>query len=512
MSESNFSPPPDLEPYIKRMNLAEASVPREKTLKLKKTILAALLGVYLLAGTGHHEVPPPPTIEHVIPSNEVPGFASVAMIDVLQNWNATEKMHELAEKLNFQPVSVDVESVDHSHRLLTDDAYAQSYLLEQIIDEVGGHGSNMGSILETGSGSDEKMQVFPLQAAITDTYFKRDELGNPVVGVYINPEVISRFIKESGAKYVNMSFQVGWTEYTAVSSERYFPEMTEYTLNGETVYAEESNATISTDGQGQESLIQSALEEVDTASLSPAEKATFLVTQASFWTQEEYDFLLEQGSITEAEAYWDDIDLVYYNESEAYLFPPGTDNNTQPVRQSSSGSVFLVDSTTLVKTFTAEEAQQAQTEGVVRTFDSIKDRRHEAYSPDTTFETPTGPLTNADNQAALYDLALQNPDTTIVASLGNLDSKLNPEGRPDNLLVVGLYMRGATLEGADLYVYPDEDEDITSSSASAALVTNRLAASGGALTPESLMASAEQTQVWRNTIDGSYEETILLIH
>jgi len=403
-----------------------------------------------------------------------------------------DRLKDFSSRYDFDLMETDEESSDHVDQLANDE-YATNFIL-----------SRMTSYLEMWQEIQDngELQV-NLAEVVTDMYFRRDQLGNPVLGIYFNPDIVSQAIQNSDSNVVNVSFPIGWMEYNVTLSERRFPELHSYQINGEEVFSENPDLFTQSNEDGSEILVEAVYETINISEMNESDKADFLKQNVDFWSEEEYSFLLNGGYITEGDGVFDDYDSTYANKSDVFLFDINRDGMP---RRNQSGDTFSVEKVIEAKVFSAEEAKKIRTEGLVVEFDSPKNRQTGPYQKDAKFPVPEGDYSTKQNIESTYQIAEENPEVSIIVSAGGEDSYWDSEGRPENVYIVSLYERGLSPEGATVYIEPNEEEEIVSSDVASAylakIVINKEITDINAYIEE----NAQPDYVWRDGPNGFSEE------
>jgi hypothetical protein len=409
------------------------------------------------------------------------------------------RLADFSNRYDFQQIETDEFSEDHVENLANDE-YATNFLLGRAFLD-----------METRQALVDSQDInVNLSEVMTDMYFRRDDLGNPILGVYFNPDVISNAIQHSDSKYFNLSFPVGWSEYNVTLSERRFPELYSYQINGQEVFSRNANLSTETNETGEEILLENSYEVIDILEMSDQERANFLVEEVESWSEEEFDFLTSIGEIEDEDGYWDDIDAVYYNDSSRFKYGPGQTREGEP-RRNGFNTIFNIPIITQAEVLTSEQAEQIRVSGEIITFDDPRNRQTTSYQDSAIFYPNGVEFPALQNQELLFELARSNPDAVIVASAGDIGSKINADSQPNNLITAAIYARGMSAEGANVYLNFNEDEGIINGDTASAYITNILSAEDPEDPGEFLLANSSATEVWRGEGEDSYEEEILVL-
>ena len=478
----------------------ETKKPEEKKLNrrsrtIKRAIFTLLLGLSLSFGADSEANNSKP-IDQTSPSNpatlvedssessgeteqqqeheheQIPGPSNLAIIDVSADFDYTQKTAELMDQLDLQMTENISDQVD-AERLLTDDSYAVNYLLQRTFNMYSEHGEAMGAIIAESSDAQDQessSEFFALQNAITQIEFRRDEFNNPILSVFIDPDVVQSMISQTDMSVINISFQVGWGEITAEVARNRIPDhLSEYTVNGETVFSENEYLSIEVDTETDlEVLMKKIATTVDITSMSDQEKLNFLTTQVISWSPEEVDFLIDQGFIDDSYRTADnedwDIEGYYFNN----FIPLGEAQQNLPTRNTGNPNEFFVETMTEASFFTQEQADEIRENGISEQLSSPNMILTEPYDPNQE--------SAIENVKALIDIAMANPDQVIVASAGNVGSNLpqivadNQLTLPDNLIIVSGLRRNSTVPGS-FYVRGEYNSSPAAAIVSAGLAT-----------------------------------------
>lgn len=420
--------------------------------------------------------------------------------DEITDFSSPEgRLNDFSNRYDFQQIETDESSEAHVENLANDE-YATNFLLGKVFSDI-----------ETRQALVDSQDIdVNLSEVMTDMYFRRDDLGNPILGVYFNPDIVSNALQNSDIKYFNLSFPIGWVEYNVTLSERRFPELYSYQINGQEVFSRNSNLLTETNESGEEVLMENSHEEVDISEMSDQERANFLVEEVESWSEDEFDFLTSIGEVEDEDGYWDDIDEVYYNDSSRFKYGPGQTREGEP-RRSGFNTIFNIPIIIQADVLTPGQAEQIRVSGEVIKFDDPRNRQTGSYQDSAIFYPNGVEFSAQQNQELLFELARANPDMIIVASAGDIGSKINADSQPNNLITAAIYARGMSPEGANIYLNFNEDEGITNGDTASAYITNILSAENPDDPGEFLLDNSSSTEVWRGDGEDFYEEEILVL-
>ncbi len=383
----------------------------------------------------------------------------VFYVDSASSFDNQQLLEQFSQKLGLTLERFEGEYLVDRQRLLSDDNYAASILISQWFDRYEGHDqlvtSSTQNALENAGVSAQVTteNIAPVQEAVTNPHFYRDDMGNPVLEITVDGSVISRQIAQSEQPVTNLSLEVGRLRLSMETRQRVTDYMA-YEINNETYF---SLYNLDTTFQGdQVSSVKVYFDETVTPQTETEELNLLLKLEQ--WTQADKDRLVTAGLINES-LFHDFGDGTYNNLGLAQFL-----NEGERVERLENGE-FRVRTHRTMSLAEALEQDLIITEAAFKTLDAYS--VEEVDEPQMSITESYNPEFARESLQSLYQIALDNPDKVIFAATGNYNSyfyeamaQLEQEGvfMPANLVTVGVYFgtNNNATDGATFFLHRDE--------------------------------------------------------